>query len=326
MPFPLVSIIISTHNRANYLREAVASVLAQTFTNFELILCDDASTDETPLVCQELEHLDCRVRTLRHEQNIGMVANWNSGLQASVGEYFCKLDDDNRYLETFLEKTVTALQETPDAALVFTDEWFIDAEGKRDVPVTEDSSRRYGRTGLSGGKCPNTALIAAQQSPGINSSLFIREALVAVGGFRPLGETIADLDVFLNLASRGYAACYVPERLAEYRTHSGMGTHDLITNMGKARTAIRIWEAHQYQGAAEKMRQRKLAQSYISLGRTLLLNQDVQSARDAIRQSLKIQPGQPKALALAGLLNLPKPLIHYGLHLRYGRQAVVGNS
>ena len=112
MTAPLVSVMISTHNRAGYLREAVASVLAQTFTDFELILCDDASSDETPAVCLELERLDSRVRTLRHKQNVGMVHNWNSGLSVSVGHYFCKLDDDNRYLETFLEKTVQALQET----------------------------------------------------------------------------------------------------------------------------------------------------------------------------------------------------------------------
>lgn len=319
-PVPLVSVMISTHNRVDYLREAVGSVLAQTFTDFELIVCDDASSDETPLLCRELEQQDGRVRTLRHEQNVGMVENWNSGLQASRGYYFCKLDDDNRYLETFLEKTVKALQETPDAAFAFTDEWFIDAEGKRDSAVTEKSSKHYGRTGLPGGRCPDTALLAAQQSSGINSSLFVRQALATVGGFRSLGETIGDLDVFLNLASNGYVACYVPERLAEYRLHSGMGTHDLVTNSEKVRTAIRIWEAHEYQGAAEKMRRSKLAQSYISLGRTLLLNRDVQSARDAIRQSLRIESRRPKTLALAGFLNLPEPLIQYGLRLRYGRR------
>ena len=318
MTEPLVSVMISTHNRAGYLREAAASVLAQTLTDFELILCDDASSDETPEVCRELERRDSRVRTLRHEQNVGMVGNWNSGLEASGGRYFCKLDDDNRYLETFLEKTVQALQETPDAAFAFTDEWFIDAEGKRDRAVTEESSRRYGRTGLAGGRCADTALLAAQQSAGINASLFARQTLADVGGFRPLGETIGDLDVFLNLAGHGCAACYVPERLAEYRIHSGMGTSDLKTNIDKVRTAIRIWEAHHYEGAAEEMRRQKLARSYVSLGRMLLLNGDVKSARDAVRRSLKIQPRHPKTLALAGLLHLPEPLIQYGLRLRYG--------
>lgn len=317
---PLVSVMISTHNRAGYLREAAASVLAQTFTGFELILCDDASSDETPAVCLELERADSRIRTLRHERNVGMVQNWNSGLAASRGRYFCKLDDDNRYLETFLEKTVQALQETPDAAFAFTDEWFIDADGKRDQAVTEASSRRYGRTGLAGGRCADTALLAAQQSAGINASLFVRESLAAVGGFRLLGETIGDLDVFLNLASHGSVACYVPERLAEYRIHTGMGTHDLKTNTDKVRTAIRIWEAHQYQGAAEEVRQQKLAQSYISLGRTLLLNRNVQSARHAIRHSLTLERSA-KTQALASFLALPEPLIQYGLRQRYGGAA-----
>lgn len=322
---PLVSVMISTHNRAGYLREAVASVLAQTFPDFELILCDDASSDETPEVCRELERLDSRVRTLRHEQNVGMVENWNSGLEASGGRYFCKLDDDNRYLETFLEKTVQALQETPDAAFAFTDEWFIDADGKRDRAVTEDSSRRYGRRGLAGGPCADTALLAVQQSIGINATVFVREQAAHLGGFRAFAGSGADMDMFLNLASHGQTAYYIPERLGEYRLHEGMSTGDLKTNTDKVRAAVRIWETHQYQGAAEKMRRQKLAQSYISLGRTLLLNGDVKSARDAVRRSLKIQPRHPKTLALAGVLHLPEPFIQYGLRLRYGRRDVIEN-
>ena len=57
----------------------------------------------------------------------------------------------------------------------FTDEWFIDAEGNRDQAVTEESSGRYGRTDIRGGRCDDTALLAAQQSAGINASLFVRE-------------------------------------------------------------------------------------------------------------------------------------------------------
>ena len=189
---PLVSVMISTHNRAGYLREAAASVLAQTFTDFELILCDDASSDETPEVCRELERLDSRVRTLRHEQNVGMVRNWNSGLEASGGRYFCKLDDDNRYLETFLEKTVQALQETPEAAFTFCDEWRIDEQGVRDISETEKDSLHYHRTGLSEGLCLDTPLLAVWQAAGINSAVFQREEFVSGGGFRELAGNLAD--------------------------------------------------------------------------------------------------------------------------------------
>ena len=319
---PRVSVMISTHNRAGYLREAVASVLAQTFTDFELILCDDASADETPSVCLELERLDSRVRTLRHEQNIGMVQNWNSGLAASRGHYFCKLDDDNRYLDTFLEKTVQALQETPDAAFVFTDEWLIDAEGNRDHVVTDQLSKHYGRTGLAGGRCADTALLAVQQSIGINAAVFVREQVASLGGFRTFAGSGADIDLFLWLARHEKAACYIPERLEEYRSHKGMSTGDLLANPRKAQASVAMWEDYRFSGQAERLRQEKLAQAYATLSRVLLLNHDVKAARTAIKRALQITPTNTRVKIIALSLNLPMPFIHYGLRLRYGNQVV----
>ena len=320
MPDPLVSVMISTHNRAGYLREAAASVLAQTFTGFELILCDDASSDETPAVCLELERSDRRVRTLRHEQNVGMVQNWNSGLTASRGHYFCKLDDDNRYLETFLEKTVQALQETPDAAFAFTDEWRIDAAGNRDKHTTEEASHHYQRATLAGGICKDTALLAVQQAPGINAALFDLEVLIKAGGCRELAGNFADFDVFLNLAAQGYQAAYVPERLVEYRQHEQQDSGTYLKSITKANLTITILKASQFEGEAEQLRREKLAQAYVTLSRVMLLNRDVQAARAAIQNALQLTPANARTRIVAGGLNLPVPLIEYGLRLRYGKQ------
>jgi glycosyltransferase involved in cell wall biosynthesis len=78
MSQPLVSVIIPTYNRAEFLREAIQSVLAQTYTNFELLILDNCSPDHTPEVVAEFD--DARIKYLRHQCNIGGIANWIYGM------------------------------------------------------------------------------------------------------------------------------------------------------------------------------------------------------------------------------------------------------
>src|SRR5579862_5177421 len=95
---PLVSVTIRTRNRVDYLRQAVDSVLKQTFTDWELIISDEASSDATPRFCEELQQSDARVRVFRHEPPLGASNNWRFLLASSRGKYFACLDDDNLYL------------------------------------------------------------------------------------------------------------------------------------------------------------------------------------------------------------------------------------
>ena len=255
---------------------------------------------------------------IRHPSNVGMVANWNSGLEASCGKYFGKLDDDNRYLPRFLEKTVAALDATPRATYSFTDEWFIQADGRRDLAPADKLSRKYGRMERKTGIQPDSGLLSLQQSPGINSCVFAREKLVAAGGFRTFADEIADFDAFINLAMCGCAAYYVSERLIEYRVHAGQNASTLLMDKKKAQTAIDVLQACRFHGEAETLRHLKLAQAYVSLSRVLLLNQDLESAKHAISTARGLMPNNARALLLAGLLNLPPSMLCYGLRLRYG--------
>ena len=83
-----VSLGIPVYNGERFVATAIKSVLDQTFTDFELIVCDNASTDQTPEICQEFARKDSRIRYLRQEINIGAKANFNRVFEYARGEYF----------------------------------------------------------------------------------------------------------------------------------------------------------------------------------------------------------------------------------------------
>lgn len=100
---PEVSIIIPVYNTGKYIAKAVKSVLNQTFKDLELIIVDDASTDETYSICEEYAKNDDRVRLYKNERNLGMMPNWNNALQYITGKYWAKLDSDDWWQEDFIE-------------------------------------------------------------------------------------------------------------------------------------------------------------------------------------------------------------------------------
>src|ERR1051326_2476159 len=103
---PKVSICIPTYNSAKYLPQAIESVLQQDFTDFELIICDDASTDETPRLCRSLN--DLRIRYIRFEENVGQAGNFNRCFQAARGDILTLLSADDYFLPGLLLNRVTA--------------------------------------------------------------------------------------------------------------------------------------------------------------------------------------------------------------------------
>jgi glycosyltransferase involved in cell wall biosynthesis len=116
MRTPSVSVIIPVHNRARYVVDAIDSILAQTWRDFELIVVDDGSTDDTPAVLARLD--DPRLRVIRNEVNRGIPVTRNVGLTAARGEFVAWLDSDDRAVPRRLEHEVAYLRRHPDIDLV----------------------------------------------------------------------------------------------------------------------------------------------------------------------------------------------------------------
>jgi glycosyltransferase involved in cell wall biosynthesis len=115
---PLVTIAIPTFNRASWLKGCVLAALAQSYSNFELLVSDNASTDETPRMLRELD--DPRLRVIRQETNIGLLPNWNACLAAARGEYIVVVSDDDRIAPWFLERCMGLIRQHPKLPIVVT--------------------------------------------------------------------------------------------------------------------------------------------------------------------------------------------------------------
>lgn len=114
---PKISIGMPVYNGDNYLERAIRTVLEQTFRDFELIICDNDSSDKTQGICERFANEDQRVRYIRHLENIGAAANFRYSFHESKGEYFKWAAHDDTFAPTYLEKTCAALDEAPDAVL-----------------------------------------------------------------------------------------------------------------------------------------------------------------------------------------------------------------
>jgi glycosyltransferase involved in cell wall biosynthesis len=213
-----VSVCIPTYNRSDYLQYAVNSVLQQSYRDWELIVCDDGSTDETPKVMASYD--DSRLRYLRHSQNIGRSRNMRSGFEAAVGEYFIKFDDDDAIATEFLAKTVAILDSHSEVDFVCTDHWIINAQGERDEAATSANSAKWGKDRLKAGLIADLVTETfIKQSLQVGSTLFRRQCLTAIDYMRPQADGCEDFDLLVRLALTGYRGYFLPELLMEYRFH-----------------------------------------------------------------------------------------------------------
>jgi glycosyltransferase involved in cell wall biosynthesis len=127
---PRLSIGLPVYNGENYLAEALDSLLAQTFCDFELIISDNASTDSTPQIVERYATQDARIRCFVQPSNIGAARNHNFVFEQARAPYFKWASHDDLYAPTLLERCVELLEQQPDAVLTHALEAFIDADGE----------------------------------------------------------------------------------------------------------------------------------------------------------------------------------------------------
>ena len=129
MDQPRISIGLPIYNAEKYLRQALDSILAQTYTDFKLIISDNASTDSTEQICREYADRDARIAYYRNEKNLGASPNYNRVFHLSTSEYFKWAAYDDLIEPEFLAKCVEVMDQHPDAVLAFPRVKIIDQNG-----------------------------------------------------------------------------------------------------------------------------------------------------------------------------------------------------
>ncbi|MET7633996.1 glycosyltransferase family 2 protein [Streptomyces sp. NPDC001773] len=196
---PVVSVVIPCHDYARYLPEAVSSVLAQTFRDWELVIVDDGSTDDTVEVTQSLIacHPDRRIRLLQ-QSNAGVSAARNTGIEASTGRYILPLDADDVIAATMLEKTVGVLDSDPGIAIASTDVFTFTDD---DLPPQAMPLPAYSRE------------LLLQRLIMFYCSLYRRTAWQTVGGYNESMRAGEDWDFWIGCVEHGFDAHHIHEAL-----------------------------------------------------------------------------------------------------------------
>lgn len=216
---PAVSVCMPTYCGARTITSAIDSVLAQSFTDFELIVIDDASPDDTVGVVAACD--DPRVKLLRNTRNLGPQGNWNRCLDEARAPLVKLLPHDDLLHPHCLQQQVQALSspDAADVALTFCPRDVIGPDGRVLL-------RHRGWPGGRPGRADRATLLSACLRQGTNvigepgAVLFRRSAAQAVGGFDMRHPYVIDLDYWFRLLAQG-PAWYIPVPLASFRVWQG---------------------------------------------------------------------------------------------------------
>ena len=200
---PRVSIIIPVYNGAATIDRALASVFAQTFTDYEIVICDDGSTDDTPSV---LARYGDKVRVVR-QANRGLPAARNAAVAASRGELLALIDHDDEWLPNRLDVAVTAMNADPEAALLYSDMIVVNEAGEE---------FRRSQIGLDTAHAPTMDEMLACIWPITPSTVVMRrDAFDRAGGFCEELISAEDIHFWLLMREQGHFI-FLPDRLVRF--------------------------------------------------------------------------------------------------------------
>ena len=209
---PLVSVIITAYNREKFITEAIESVLASTYTNFELIIVDDGSKDNTLNIARSYELKDSRIKVYQNEQNLGDYPNRNKSASYAIGKYIKYVDSDDKLFDFSLQYCVDQMEKYPEASIGLL---FLDSAFASEVSLCRESEKII-RTHFFGSSC---------LSIGPSGSIIRRDKFEEIGGFDTRFGVASDNYFNIKLASLS-PVVLLPKVFLFYREHEGQQQHN----------------------------------------------------------------------------------------------------
>lgn len=297
---PRVSVVVATCNGARFLGATLDSVLAQTWPDVELLVCDDGSRDETPDVLAT--YADRAV--LLRQDNRGVSAARNAAAARASGDLLAFLDHDDLHEPDMLARQVACLQRHPGAGLVYGDSWIIDEQGRQRGRRREFLDYREGPV--------HTALLGGNFIP-IETALLPAAVFRQLGGFDEQLHYLEDHDLYLRLSRRWPVAFNPGLPVARYRVHDSNLSHrheELLTEWCAVLQAL-LDDDDQRPAAERALVERELARRAGEVGWAALRRGDLEAAaRWTTRAGRQCPAPLQRRLHLATTLleALPRPL------------------
>jgi glycosyltransferase involved in cell wall biosynthesis len=278
MANPSVSVLVPTHNRSALLREALDSILAQTFTGYEVIVSNNHSTDDTEQAIREYEARDSRVRGVKPAQPRPPAENWNFALRNSRADYVAYLFDDDLWEPSFLDTVVRVVEQAPQADVVSTGFIVLYQNGSA-------QPRRF-RTLMTGEVRDSLRTILIENPFNMSFVLFRREMLEELGGWPD--SVVADYELCIRAAAAGKRFFYIESPHGRYRSHDANWTRKQIEF---SLSVIGFLERQRFRHPEhERLRKRKMAGVYATAGRVATDLGQVEDARHYFREGFRLYP------------------------------------
>ena len=207
MKSPKVSIIMPIYNNGCYLKESIESILIQTFSNFELIIINDGSTDNSDQVIYDFLQLDCRIRYFNYKNNLGLINRLNNAIDISKGKYIARMDGDDIAFPERLSRQVKYLEENPTIALIGTSAKVIDKES--------EFIGRYLCPPVSDGIIRMQSIFS---TPFIHPSIMVRKRIIKNFYYSDTYPVAEDYFLWTEIINQ-YSVGNIPEILIAYRIH-----------------------------------------------------------------------------------------------------------
>lgn len=303
---PAVSVIMPAFNGARYIREAMASVAAQTRGDWELVVIDDGSSDGTAEAASRFaaENPALSIKVLR-QPNGGAAAARNAGIRAAAGRYLAFLDCDDVWLPHKLETQLPALEKDPEIGLVFSDTGYFGEryDGRPPCVLPDFPSGGPDLAELFSGNCISTLTVVVR-----------REILEMVGGFDESVSVGEDYDLWLRIASKSRVVC-VRSVVSKYRVHAANmsrvppeSEERLLRDLIKVRAGALARDPWLAGRLPFRVMDRCYYRLYLNLATFMLKRGDSRRGRENARAYLAFNRLSPLPYALLLLSWLPGPL------------------
>ncbi len=295
----LVSVVIPAYRCADYIVATLESILAQSFTNFEIIVVNDGSPD-TEALERELAPYLASIRYIRQE-NAGPSSARNHGVQEARGTYVAFLDSDDLWLPNHLANQIRLVQDNPDLVLTYSDSLLL----REDLPIGTAFEKNQQMPPVT-----FESLVVEACTIGTSTTVVSRQAVLDAGGFEIGRHRSEDFDLWLRIAHRGGAMGYSSRVQVCHRVANGLSGDHTAMNQAQIKVYEKLLGTLPLTPVQSKLLRDKIAEMQtrlqIGIAKDSLLNDQFPEALAAVQQANSILKNRKLAVATVGLKLFPR--------------------